>query len=104
MPNSFTGPCCDLSQGFRHLRKRWARPFDESPPGICQGNAARSADQQGHVQLLFQLADSLADGRARKELFIVKGAAHMDLYDGDGVNVAMTKLSPFFQRSLDRTM
>ena len=35
--------------------------------------------------------------------FIVKGATHMDLYDGDGVNVAMTKLSPFFQRSLDRT-
>jgi fermentation-respiration switch protein FrsA (DUF1100 family) len=35
-----------------------------------------------------------------KELFIVKGATHMDLYDGEGVNVAMTKLSPFFTRSL----
>jgi uncharacterized protein len=35
-----------------------------------------------------------------KELFIVAGATHMDLYDGEGVNVAMTKLSPFFTRSL----
>lgn len=44
-----------------------------------------------------------AKAKGPKELFIVKGAAHMDLYDGDGVNVVMTKLSPFFQRGLDRT-
>jgi fermentation-respiration switch protein FrsA (DUF1100 family) len=35
-----------------------------------------------------------------KELFIVDGATHMDLYDGKGVDVAMTQLSPFFTRSL----
>ena len=35
-----------------------------------------------------------------KELFIVKGATHMDLYDGKGVTVAMNSLAPFFQRVL----
>ena len=35
-----------------------------------------------------------------KELFIVDGATHMDLYDGEGVGVAMNKLSPFFRRTL----
>lgn len=35
-----------------------------------------------------------------KELFIVKGATHMDLYDGKGVDTAMSKLSPFFNRAL----
>jgi len=35
-----------------------------------------------------------------KELFIVKGATHMDLYDGKGVDTAMSKLSPFFSRAL----
>jgi len=35
-----------------------------------------------------------------KELVIVDGATHMDLYDGEGANVAMTKLAPFFTRTL----
>jgi len=35
-----------------------------------------------------------------KELFIVKGATHMDLYDGEGVSIAMSQLSPFFTRTL----
>ena len=35
-----------------------------------------------------------------KELFIVNGATHMDLYDGDGVGRAMSKLSPFFKSNL----
>ena len=35
-----------------------------------------------------------------KEMFIVPGATHMDLYDGAGSDVAMNKLSPFFKRSL----
>ena len=34
-----------------------------------------------------------------KELFIVEGATHMDLYDKD-VGVAMTKLAPFFTANL----
>ena len=35
-----------------------------------------------------------------KELFIVNGATHMDLYDGNGANVVMAQLSPFFTRTL----
>jgi fermentation-respiration switch protein FrsA (DUF1100 family) len=35
-----------------------------------------------------------------KELFVTDGATHMDLYDGDGVDLAMNKLSPFFKKNL----
>jgi fermentation-respiration switch protein FrsA (DUF1100 family) len=35
-----------------------------------------------------------------KELFIVKGATHMDLYDGEGANTALAQLAPFFTRVL----
>jgi fermentation-respiration switch protein FrsA (DUF1100 family) len=35
-----------------------------------------------------------------KELFIVEGATHMDLYDGDGATLAAKKLGPFFQSNL----
>jgi uncharacterized protein len=35
-----------------------------------------------------------------KELAIIDGATHMDLYDGEGVGLAMDKLSPFFKRTL----
>ena len=35
-----------------------------------------------------------------KDMFVVDGKTHMDLYDGEGVGIAMTKLSPFFKRNL----
>jgi fermentation-respiration switch protein FrsA (DUF1100 family) len=35
-----------------------------------------------------------------KELYVVDGATHMDLYDGPGADTAMTKLAPFFKRTL----
>ena len=35
-----------------------------------------------------------------KELFVIDGATHMDLYDGEGVGLAMNKLSPFFTQNL----
>lgn len=35
-----------------------------------------------------------------RELFLVDGATHMDLYDGPGAAVAASKLIPFFQRTL----
>lgn len=37
-----------------------------------------------------------------KELAVIDGATHMDLYDGKGVDLAMNKLSPFFKRNLMR--
>ena len=35
-----------------------------------------------------------------KELFVVDGLTHMDLYDGDGATLAARKLAPFFQGTL----
>ena len=35
-----------------------------------------------------------------KELVIIDGATHMDLYDGEGATVAAKKLAPFFQTNL----
>ena len=35
-----------------------------------------------------------------KELVVIEGATHMDLYDGPGVGRSMEKLSPFFKRNL----
>jgi fermentation-respiration switch protein FrsA (DUF1100 family) len=35
-----------------------------------------------------------------KDLFIIDGATHMDLYDGEGVGRAMARLTPFFKRNL----
>ena len=35
-----------------------------------------------------------------KELFIVEGATHMDLYDGKGADGAASKLTPFFKKNL----
>jgi len=35
-----------------------------------------------------------------KELYIVNDSTHMDLYDGEGVGLAMNKLAPFFKSTL----
>ena len=35
-----------------------------------------------------------------KELFLIDGATHMDLYDGKGADLAMAKLTPFFKDNL----
>ncbi|WP_209806600.1 hypothetical protein [Agrobacterium rubi] len=35
-----------------------------------------------------------------KELFIIEGATHMDLYDGQGAVTAANKLGPFFKDKL----
>lgn len=35
-----------------------------------------------------------------KELVIIPGATHMDLYDGEGSDFAMNKLAPFFKGAL----
>jgi fermentation-respiration switch protein FrsA (DUF1100 family) len=36
----------------------------------------------------------------QKELFIIPGATHMDLYDGEGATKAAQKLAPFFRSQL----
>jgi fermentation-respiration switch protein FrsA (DUF1100 family) len=41
-----------------------------------------------------------AKAKGQKELFIIDGATHMDLYAGEHVEPAVNKLSPFFKRNL----
>jgi uncharacterized protein len=41
-----------------------------------------------------------AKARGEKELFVIDGATHMDLYAGDHVKLVMAKLAPFFKRHL----
>lgn len=41
-----------------------------------------------------------AKAAGEKELVIIDGATHMDLYDGQGAALATAKLSPFFKRNL----
>lgn len=41
-----------------------------------------------------------AKAPGEKELFLIKGAAHMDPYDSEGTVTAVNKMAPFFQRHL----
>jgi uncharacterized protein len=36
----------------------------------------------------------------KKELFLIKGAAHMELYDGNDAITAINKMVPFFKKNL----
>ena len=49
---------------------------------------------------LWHSKELYAKAPGRKELFIVHGATHMDLYDGKGADTAAAKLAPFFTRNL----
>ncbi|VVQ23736.1 alpha/beta hydrolase [Pseudomonas fluorescens] len=49
---------------------------------------------------LWHSEELYAKAPGQKEFFRIKGATHMDLYDGAGVGIAMDKLSPFFSRNL----
>jgi hypothetical protein len=37
-----------------------------------------------------------------KEFFVIDGATHLDLYDGEGVDLAMNKLSLFSKKNLSK--
>lgn len=56
--------------------------------------AGSQAGSLWHSQALHALA------AGPKELVLIDGATHMDLYDGAGMGVAFNKLAPFFQRTL----
>lgn len=49
---------------------------------------------------LWHSRDLHARAAGPKELFVIEGATHMDLYDGEGADLAMQRLAPFFERSL----
>jgi fermentation-respiration switch protein FrsA (DUF1100 family) len=64
------------------------------PVMIIAGSAAGS---------LWHSHELHAKAAGPKELVIIDGATHMDLYDGEAVALAMAKLSPFFKRTLVRS-
>jgi fermentation-respiration switch protein FrsA (DUF1100 family) len=49
---------------------------------------------------LWHSTELYAKAAGPKELALIDGATHMDLYDGAGAVRAMAKLSPFFTRTL----
>ena len=49
---------------------------------------------------LWHSRELFAKAPGPKEMFLVEGATHMDLYDGAGVGTAMARLAPFFARNL----
>lgn len=56
--------------------------------------AGTKAGSLWHSKALF------AKAPGKKDLALIPGATHMDLYDGPGVGLAMAKLAPFFTRTL----
>lgn len=56
--------------------------------------AGTKAGSLWHSKALFARAPG------KKDLALIPGATHMDLYDGPGVGLAMAKLTPFFTRTL----
>lgn len=57
--------------------------------------AGTDAGSLWHSQELYTRAAS-----TEKELYLIDGATHMDLYDGKGVDQSMERLAPFFTNSL----
>jgi uncharacterized protein len=56
--------------------------------------AGTKAGSLWHSKALF------AKAPGKKDLVLIPGATHMDLYDGPGVGLAMARLAPFFTRML----
>ncbi|MGC5700754.1 alpha/beta hydrolase [Pseudomonas sp. NFXW11] len=61
------------------------------PTLVIAGSAAGS---------LWHSQELHAKAQGPKQLFIIEGAAHMDLYDGPQVDIALDKLGPFFRLHL----
>ena len=67
-------------------------PLLTQPLMICAGTEAESLWQSK------ELYAKTPDGN--KELFLIEGKSHMDLYDGDGREAVMGKITPFFKEKL----
>lgn len=67
-------------------------PLLTQPLMICAGSEADSLWQSR------ELYAKAPDGN--KELFLIEGKSHMDLYDGDGREAVLGKITPFFQSRL----
>ncbi len=67
-------------------------PLLTQPLLICAGTEAESLWQS---KQLFEKVPG-----DNKELFLIEGKSHMDLYDGDGREAVLAKITPFFQKKL----
>lgn len=71
--------------------------FDGAETLLTQPLLVVAGNQAGS---LWQSQELYAKAAGPKELSIIDGATHMDLYDGKGANTATNKLLPFFARTL----
>lgn len=71
--------------------------FDLVDPLLTQPLLAIAGSEAGS---LWHSQELVEKARGEKALFIIDGLAHMDLYDGPGVDTALAKLVPFFQARL----
>lgn len=71
--------------------------FDVVDPLLTQPLLVIAGDQAGS---LWHSQELYAKAPGPKELYLIKGAAHMDLYDGKGAVAAVNKMAPFFKSNL----
>ncbi len=71
--------------------------FDQADTLLTQPLMIVAGSEAGS---LWHSHELYAKAAGPKDLSIIDGATHMDLYDGEGAGRAMARLTPFFQRSL----
>lgn len=71
--------------------------FDLVDPLLTQPLLVIAGDEAGS---LWHSKELHAKAPGPKELFLIKGAAHMDLYDGKGAIAAVNKMAAFFRTNL----
>jgi fermentation-respiration switch protein FrsA (DUF1100 family) len=71
--------------------------FDVVDTLLTQPLLVIAGDEAGS---LWHSRELYAKAPGPKELFLIKGAAHMDLYDGQGAVAAVNKMVPFFKKNL----
>lgn len=71
--------------------------FDVVDTLLTQPLLVIAGDEAGS---LWHSKELYAKAPGPKELFLIKGAAHMDLYDGKGAVAAVNKMVPFFKEHL----
>jgi len=71
--------------------------FDQAETLLTQPLLLVAGSEAGS---LWHSKELYAKAAGPKQLEIISGATHMDLYDGKGAGQAMAKLAPFFKRTL----
>jgi len=66
-------------------------------PLLTQPLLVIAGDEAGS---LWHSKELYAKAPGPKELFLIKGATHMDLYDGNGEVAAVNRMVPFFKSNV----